>query len=290
MHSFEYAAPETLPEALALLREHGEEARVLAGGQSLVPILNYRLAKPRLVLDINALPLGDVAMDDGRLRLGALVRHHQLEESDVVRQRCPVLAEAARLIGNVRVRSLGTVGGSLAHADPAAELPAALLALDARLHMSGPRGDRVVHAGEFFRGLMATALGADEILDAVEVPAAGAGWAFAEIARRPGDFALAGVAVVLDRPLTLPSPLRGEGLRVVGFGVGDRPLRLRSAEQLLAGVTIDADTAARAGAAVGSDCDPPSDVHGSADYRRHLATVLTERALIQAAARLAGAA
>jgi CO/xanthine dehydrogenase FAD-binding subunit len=289
---FRYARAGTLAEAIALLAEAPGEAKVLAGGQSLVPMLNMRLVRPAVLVDITRVRdlTGIAPAGDGGLRVGALTRHAELVASPLVRERAPLLAEAARHVGHAAIRNQGTLGGSLAHADPAAELPAALLALDARLHASGPRGDRVVRAGEFFRGLMATALGADEILNAVEVPAAGAGWAFAEIARRPGDFALAGVAVVLDRPLTRPSPLRGEGLRVVGFGVGDRPLRLRSAEQLLAGVTIDADTAARAGAAVGSDCDPPSDVHGSADYRRHLATVLTERALIQAAARLAGAA
>src|SRR3990172_8297529 len=142
MHAFQCAAPETLDDALALLREHRDEARVLAGGQSLVPLLNYRLARPKLVVDIAGLPLDGVVLEDGRLRLGALVRHHQLEESDAVARHCPMLGEAARLIGNVRVRALGTLGGSLAHADPAAELPAAMTALDARLHAASPAGRR----------------------------------------------------------------------------------------------------------------------------------------------------
>src|SRR5437764_1180818 len=131
MYGFEYVAPETLDDALGLVREHGDDAKILAGGQSLIPILHYRLARPRVVIDINSLPLGDVTADDGRLRIGALVRYHELEESDTIARRCPVLAEAARLIGNVRVRTLGTVGGSLAPADPAAELPAVMTALDA---------------------------------------------------------------------------------------------------------------------------------------------------------------
>ena len=142
MYPFEYVAPATLEEALGLLREHGDEGKVLAGGQSLIPILQYRLARPRVVIDINGLPLGDIVVEDGRVRLGALVRHHQLEESDAIARRCPVLGEAARLIGNVRVRTLGTVGGSLAHADPAAELPAVMTALDARLAVAGPSGRR----------------------------------------------------------------------------------------------------------------------------------------------------
>src|SRR2546426_821198 len=157
MYPFEYAAPSTLDEALGMLREHGDDAKVLAGGQSLIPILQYRLARPRIVVDINALPLADVAADNGRLRLGALVRHHQLEESGVVAQRCPVLAEAARLIGNVRVRALGTVGGSLAHADPAAELAVVMTALDAQLVIASASARRTVAAREFFTGPLTTA-------------------------------------------------------------------------------------------------------------------------------------
>src|SRR5437016_7922922 len=169
MYPFEYVAPATLEEALGLLREHGDEGKVLAGGQSLIPILQYRLARPRVVIDINGLPLGDIVVEDGRVRLGALVRHHQLEESDAIARRCPVLGEAARLIGNVRVRTLGTVGGSLAHADPAAELPAVMTALDARLAVAGPSGRRTLAARDFFTGLLTTALAPDEIVTGVEI-------------------------------------------------------------------------------------------------------------------------
>ena len=278
---FRYARPSTLAEAIALLGEAPGESKVLAGGQSLVPMLNMRLARPAVLVDINRLPelTGITAAADGGLRLGALTRHAELAASALVSERAPLLAEAARHVGHAAIRNQGTLGGSLAHADPAAELPAALLALDARVHVTGLRGDRVVRAEEFFRGLMATALAPDEILTAVEVPASGPGWGFVEIARRPGDFAVAGAAVVLGRPLTL---------RVVGFGVGDRPMRLPGAERELAGGGLDAEIAARAGTAAARDCDPPSDVHGSADYRRHLASVLTVRALLQAGARLAG--
>ena len=158
MNAFEYTAPQTLHDALGLLREHGDEAKLLAGGQSLIPILHYRLARPRLVIDINGLPLGDITADDGRVGLGALVRYHQLEDSDTIARRCPVLAEAARLIGNVRVRTLGTVGGSLAHADPAAELPAVMTALDARLAVASASGRRTLAAREFFTGPLTTVL------------------------------------------------------------------------------------------------------------------------------------
>jgi carbon-monoxide dehydrogenase medium subunit len=289
---FRYARASTLAEAITLLAEAPGEAKLLAGGQSLVPMLNMRLVRPAVLVDITRVRelTGIAPAGDGGLRVGALTRHAELVASPLVRERAPLLAEAARHVGHTAIRNQGTLGGSLAHADPAAELPAALVALDARVLLTGPRGPRELTADTFFRGLLTTALQCDEILSAVEIPARPAGWGFAEIARRPGDFALAGVAVVLGNPLTPPSPSRGEGLRVVGFGVGDRPLRLRSAERELAGRAIDAEAAARAGAAALRDCDPPSDVHGSADYRRHLATVLTERALLQAAARLAGGA
>ena len=164
MHPFAYAAPRTLDEAVAILRAHGAEAKVLAGGQSLVPLLNYRLARPRLVLDINGLPLGGIHAENGGLRLGALTRHHELEESAAIARLCPLLAEAARLIGNVRVRALGTIGGSLAHADPAAELPMALVALDARVTIASASGRRTVPAHALFTGYLSTALAPDELV------------------------------------------------------------------------------------------------------------------------------
>jgi len=287
---FRYARPSSLAEATALLAAAPGDTKLLAGGQSLVPMLNMRLVRPAVLVDVNGLRelTGITPLPGGGLRLGALTRHAELAASPLVRERGPLLAEAARHVGHAAIRNQGTLGGSVAHADPAAELPAALVALDARVQVTGPRGAREVAADAFFRGLLATTLEPDEILTALEVPARPAGWGFVEIARRPGDFALAGVAVTLPSP-----PLGGEGIegvRLVGFGVGDRPIRLGGAERVLAGGRLDADAAARAGAAAGADCDPPSDVHGSAEYRRHLATVLVERALLQAAARLAGGA
>lgn len=282
MHPFEYVAPETLPDVLALLREHGEEARVLAGGQSLMPILNYRLAKPQLLVDINPLPLGDVTTDDRRLQLGALVRHHQLEESDVVRRRCPVLAEAARLIGNVRVRALGTVGGSLAHADPAAELPAVMAALDARLTVASARGERHVEARDFFTGLLTTALAPDELLTAIDVPAVPAhGWAVEELSRRAGDFAVVAVVALLS------VDARGhvDDVRVAFAGVGDRPVRAGAAEDALRGHEPTTERLAQAAAAARAALDPPSDAFVSGEYRRMVAGVLCRRALARAVTR-----
>jgi carbon-monoxide dehydrogenase medium subunit len=286
---FRYARPSTLGDAIALLAETPGEGKLLAGGQSLVPMLNMRLVRPAVLVDVNRLPelTGITPTPAGGLRIGALTRHAELAASPAVIERAPLLAEAARHVGHAAIRNQGTLGGSVAHADPAAELPAALVALDARVLVTGPRGAREVPADAFFRALLSTALEADEILTAVEFPAPAPGWGFVEIARRPGDFALAGVAAMLR--VAPGAPARVETARLVGFGVGDRPLRLFGAERLLTGVALDAESATRAGAAAGPDCDPPSDVHGSADYRRHLATVLTERALLQAGARLAGA-
>jgi carbon-monoxide dehydrogenase medium subunit len=280
-----YARAASLAEAIALLAAAPGESKLLAGGQSLVPMLNMRLVRPAVLVDVNRVRelAGIAATAEGGLRIGALTRHAELVASPAVIERAPLLAEAARHVGHAAIRNQGTLGGSVAHADPAAELPAALVALDARVQMTGPRGAREVAADAFFRGLLTTALEPDEILTAVEVPAAAPGWGFIEIARRPGDFALAGVAAVVRG-----APVRAEHVRLVGFGVGDRPLRLPGAELLLTGARLDAETAARVGAAAGPDCDPPGDVHGSADYRRHLATVLVERALLQAGARLEG--
>jgi len=296
---FRYARAGSLAEAIALLAAVPGDSKVLAGGQSLVPMMNMRLVRPAVVVDVNRLRelIGIMPTPEGGLRIGALTRHAELAASPAVIERAPLLAEAARHVGHAAIRNQGTLGGSVAHADPAAELPAALLALDARVRMTGPRGAREVAADAFFRGLLTTALEADEILTAIEIPAQPPGWGFVELARRPGDFALAGVAAVVrvGHPLTLPSPPRGgegasearcEMVRLVGFGVSDRPVRLTGAERLLTGAPLDAGSAARAGVTAGPACDPPSDVHGSADYRRHLATVLTERALLQALARL----
>jgi CO/xanthine dehydrogenase FAD-binding subunit len=279
MHPFEYAAPETLDEALAHLREHGDEAKILAGGQSLVPILQYRLARPRVVIDINGLPLGDIAVNDGRIGIGALVRYHELEESPELARRCPVMAAAARLIGNVRVRSLGTVGGSLAHADPAAELPAVMTALDARLSVASASGRRTIAAREFFTGPLTTTLAPDEIVTGVDVPATVTyGWAVEELSRRAGDFAIVVVVVLvsLDR--------RGhvDDARVAFGGVGDRPVHARAAEDALHGREPTAEIVARTAQIAREALAPPSDAFISGAYRRHVAGVLCRRALTRA--------
>lgn len=282
MVPFEYVAAGTVEEAVGLLAEHRGEAKVLAGGQSLVPLLNYRLAAPRVVVDINGLPLGGVRVEDGRLYLGALVRHSTLEESAEIARHCPALGEAAALIGNVRVRTLGTLGGSLAHADPAAELPMVMLALDARFALEGPGGRRTVPAGEFFTGLLTTALEPDELLAEVELPVTrGMGHAVEELSRRPGDFAVVAVTALVG----VDRRGRVEDARIAFAGVGATPIRAPAAEDRLRGHEPTAERLAEAARAAREALTPESDAFVSGDYRRHLAGVLTARALGRAVAR-----
>ena len=287
---FRYARPHNLADAVELLTAVDHDVKILAGGQSLVPMLNLRLMRPAVLVDLNGVPgLDGIAPGPaGGLTIGALVRHALLAHSPLVRERLPLLTEAARHVGHPAIRHRGTLGGSLAHADPAAELPAALVALDALFVLHGPRGMRTVPASQFFLGLMTTALAPDEILTEVRVPPQGPGWGFAEVARRAGDFAMAGVAALLARPSGRPGHC--ESARLVGFGVGDRPVRFAAAEAILTSGKLDPSAAVDQAAAATSDaCDPPADVHASADYRRHLVTVLTEEAVRQALARLDGA-
>jgi aerobic carbon-monoxide dehydrogenase medium subunit len=255
-----------------------------------VPMLNLRLVRPAVLVDLNGVSGldGIVPGPVGGLTIGALVRHAALAETPLVAERAPLLAEAARHVGHAAIRHRGTLGGSLAHADPAAELPAALVALDALFVLHGSQGERMVSASQFFLGLLTTALAPNEILTEVRVPPQGPGWGFAEVVRRTGDFALAGVVALLGRGPG--SSGCWESARLVGFGVGDRPVRFAAAEAILTSPGLDQSVVvAQAAAAAAEACDPPDDVHASADYRRHLAAVLTEDAVRQALARLGGA-
>lgn len=279
---FEYVRARTMDEALDHLAAD-PEAKALAGGQSLVPMMNMRLARPSRLVDLNRVSAlaGIRTSGDRGLLIGALTRHTELVTSSVVGDRAPLLRAAAAHIGHRAVRNRGTLGGSLAHADPAAELPAAVVALGATLVVAGPSGRRLIPASDFFRGPFTTTLGPDEILVEVAVPAQRAtGWAFAEVARRVGDFALAGIAGVVGGDV---AP------RLVAFGVDDRPVRLTAAEARL-GDAPSSNVIARAAAVAADDCHPADDVHASSDYRRHLVAVLTEQVLREAAARLASSA
>ena len=282
---FSYVKVRSLDEALARL-DGDDEAKILAGGQSLVPMLNMRLVRPTTLVDINRVPGLDVirVTADGGLTLGALVRHTDLVASPLVRSRAPLLAAAATYVGHRAIRNRGTLGGSLAHADPAAELSAAVLALDATLVVAGPRGLRRLPAAQFFRGPLTTALESGDILTDIEIPGpARAAWGFAEVARRAGDFAIAGVAGVVS---TAPDErARGRAARLVAFGAADTPLRLAEAEALFDGARVDAALARAVGEAAGRGVHPHDDLHASAEYRRHLVAVLAERVAREAFAR-----
>lgn len=283
---FDYCAPESVAEVLEALRSRGAEAKLLAGGQSLVPLLNFRLSRPAILVDLNRTSELAFIRDEGdHITIGAMTRQRTIEESEIVRGRAPLLWEATRNIGHLPIRSRGTIGGSLANADPAAEDPAVAIALDFTMVVASHRGRRRIPAQDFFRGLLTAALEPDELLVEIDVPVApkGSGAAFEEISRRRGDFALAGVAaqvVVADD--------RRVSARLAACGVGAGPVRLRGAEAIVArdGLTDKAIDAAAAAAA--GEVSPSSDIHASADYRRKLASAMTRRALHRAARRAAG--
>lgn len=275
---FAYHRPDTLDEALALLAEHGYDAKVLAGGQSLVPAMNFRLAQPAVLVDLNRVAgLDGIDAADGGLRIGCMARQRAAERSAAVAERAPLLAEALPHVAHPQIRARGTVGGSLAHADPAAELPAVMLALGARFLLRGPAGERTVDAADFYTGLFGTALEEGEILVSVDVPAAAprTGTAFAELSRRHGDFALAGVAAAL----VLDDAGRCSAARVALFGVADGPVLAASAAAVLVGEVPSAEAIRAAASAAAAALDPPADIHASAAYRRHLAEVLVRRTL-----------
>ena len=284
---FIYHAPRSLEEALALLAEHGD-AKPLAGGQSLIPAMNFRLARPAALVDLGGVAeLRYVRAEGGVLALGAMTRQAELERSDAVARLAPLVAEAMPHVAHPQIRNRGTVGGSLAHADPAAELPAVMVASEARLLLRGRAGERWIPAEQFFVGLFATALAPGELLVAIELPAPPprTGWAFEEVARRHGDYALVGVAA----SVTLDAAGRCARARIVLLSVGDGPtLAVRAAQALQDREPTDAAVRAAGDAAAHEDIDPPSDIHASAAYRRQLAGVLTRRALTRAAARSRG--
>jgi aerobic carbon-monoxide dehydrogenase medium subunit len=281
--SFEYAAPDSVPDALRLLQENPDDASVLAGGQSLIPVLNMRMAQPRLVVDLNRIrELASIeSTTDGTVRFGAMVRQHRLETEPIVRERVPLLTAAAYHIAHLPIRFRGTVGGSLAHADPAAELPAAVSALDGRLLVRGGGGERSVAAADFFLGPLTTAIEPGELLVGVEVepPPPGSGSAFLEVARTHGAFALAAVAAVLRV---------GDGgnidhIRLGLAGVGGTPYVPGWLDQLALGEVPGDALFRRIGDRVAEEVEPFDDIHASASYRQRVAGVLAARALAAAA-------
>ena len=284
--AFDYVAAGSYDEAVSLLAAHGEEAKLLAGGQSLMPMLNLRLAHPELLIDINPADDRPPSLDGNILRLPALTRHRVLLEHDLVREHCPLLAEAIRYVGNVRVRNRGTIGGSLAHADHTAEIGCCALAAGAQVVARGPAGERTVPVSELFAGYWTTTLAEAEVITDVLIPVARPrqGWAFHEMVRRASDFAIVAVAATVnlaERTNVIAAA------RLALAGVADRVVL---ADPELAGLrvsTADDEAIDAAAARIAERLDPPSDVQASGDYRRRLAKVLTARALRQACARAA---
>jgi carbon-monoxide dehydrogenase medium subunit len=283
---FEYHAPATVDEAVALLARYGGEAKVLAGGQSLMPLLNFRLTRPAALVDLNRIAaLAGIREHDGQLRFGAMTRQRAIEFSPLVARRLPLLVEATRWVGHLPIRTRGTIGGSIAHADPAAEYPAVLVALEGEVVARGSRGERVIGAADLFQTYLTTSLAPDEVLTEVRLPALepGSGWAFEEFARRHGDFAIVGIAAVV-----VLEGGRCRRARLAAAGAGPVSVRLREAEAVLEGEGVGEPAIQRAAEAAARAVEPDSDLHASAEYRRHLTRVLTARALRRAVARAEG--
>jgi CO/xanthine dehydrogenase FAD-binding subunit len=282
---FNLLRTKTVDEDLSVLQAHGEEAKILAGGQSLVPLMNFRLAQPHNLIDLNGVRgLDQIKFDDQALSLGAMVRQRDIERSPAIAERLPKLREAIGQVGHPAIRNRGTVGGSLVHADPSAELPLLAVALDATFHLRSAQASRSVAAKDFYQGYLLTDIAPDELLVALDfhLPPADSGWCCTEIARRHGDFAIVAVAVLLDcgRDRSI------DFARVALGGVGPAPLRMIAAEQALLGERPGAELFRAAGDVAAQAVEPPADIHASSSYRRHLAGVLVRRALTTAASRV----
>jgi len=269
--TFDYFRPQTLDEALSLLTNH-EDAKVLAGGHSLIPAMKLRLAQPKTIIDISRVAdLSDVREQDGRIVIGALASHYEIESAALLRDKCPLLSEVAPQIGDVQVRNKGTIGGSLVHADPASDWPAAILALDAELTIAGANGRRTVRAKDFFVEMMQSAVQSNEILCEIRVPTTAKSVAYVKSAQKASGFAIAGVAAVVDK-----------ARRTVAIGVSGvaaRPYRAAAVERALGGNALTIETVATAAAKAAQGVDPLGDIHASAEFRAHLAQVNTRRAL-----------
>jgi carbon-monoxide dehydrogenase medium subunit len=283
MPPFEYACPTTITEAVNLLASH-DDAKALAGGQSLVPMLAFRLASPSLLVDLRKLTkLRTIKITDKGVTLGAMTRWRDIEDDKRLETAHPLLKAAVAHVAHYQIRNRGTVGGSVAHADPAAEMPGIVRTCDAEIAVIGKNGARTIKAEDFFQGPLMTALSADEIIAEIRLPAwpAGRRWGFQEFARRRGDFALAAAAVFYDHDATGKAMNAHVGV----IGVADRPLRLPSVEAVLNGSIIDEATIAKADAATSAAVDPNDDIHASGAYRKSLAGTMVERALLAAARR-----
>jgi aerobic carbon-monoxide dehydrogenase medium subunit len=287
--TFEYFSPQTLDEALSLLQKLGPEAKLLSGGQSLIPMMKLRLVSPQYIVDINRIPgLDYISESDGHLKIGALAREHELEKSDLIKSKFPILADTAKVIADPLVRGQATVCGNLAHGDPANDHPATMLALGATVVATGQNGQRAIAIEDFFPGLFTTALEADEILTEIRIPLPppASGGAYLKLERKVGDFATAGVAVQLTLDGLGACRRAGVGLTNVGL----TPIKATKAEAFLVDKTLDEAIIKQAAALAASESQPMDDIRGSADYKRDLVRVLAARALARALDRAKGGA
>ncbi|WP_164553271.1 FAD binding domain-containing protein [Brevibacillus marinus] len=285
---FGYYRPTTVQEAVSLLAKLGPDAKVLAGGQSLLPLMNFRLARPSYLVDINKIPeLGLISREQDKVRIGALVRHATLLSDPTIRECLPILAETARYIGHLHIRNRGTFGGSVVHADAAAELPVASVALGANFRLVGPAGERIIPAEDFFLTYLTTVIEPGELLVEIEIPVLSpkTGFGVREISRRHGDFAIVLVIALLE----LAADDTCQDVRFVVGGVSDTPLRVAEVEEYLIGRPVTEETLAQAAALAADVCEPEADLHASADYRREMVKVLGSKALQDALSRVKGA-
>ena len=284
---FEYFAPTTVHEALTLLRQYGAEAKLLSGGQSLIPLMKLRLAMPAYLIDINRIPgLDQLQEQNGFLSIGALTREADLERSELVRTKYPIVCDTARVIGDPLVRNLATIGGNLAHADPANDHPATMLALGAEIVATGLDGERTIPAAEFFTDFFTTALRPDEMLTAIRIPApaAGSGGTYVKLERKVGDFAIVGVAVQVTIDASGICTRAGIGLT----NVAPTPLKVHAAEAFLQGKRLDQNSIQQAAQLAAEASRPEADLRGSVEYKRDMVRVLTTRALTGALQRAGG--
>lgn len=285
--AFDYIAPQSLDEAVRALAAHGEEAKLLAGGHSLLPLLKLRLANPKLLIDLSKIPgLSNISQQDDKIVVGALTTHYQIESSELLKTKCPLLPQTARAIGDVQVRNRGTIGGSLAHADPSADWPAAILALGGELKLSGPKGERRIAVEEFFLGTMTTAAEPTEILTEIRVPVSPrrCGSTYLKMAQQASGFAIVGVAVWLR----VAQDGRCEDIGVGVTGLSEKPFRARTVESRLRGNKLTPKLIAESAAQVAEGNDPMEDLHASAKFRTHLAQIYTSRAIEEAGKRAVG--
>ena len=284
---FEYHDPRSVDEAFALLAEHGDEGKALAGGQSLVPLLNFRLAHPEHLIDLNRIgALSGIRRENGTLQIKAMTRQATLEASPLVRDHWPLIGDALHFVAHAQIRNRGTVGGSVAHADPAAELPVVFTVLDAKFRVASTHGERTIDPADFFVTHLTTTMAPDEMLVEIEVPpvAPRTGHAFTEFARRHGDFALGGAAALIT--VDEQGVCRRAALGLLA--AAPTPVRASEAESMLVGERIDEELAAKAGERAAADVRPTGDIHGSAEYRKRLVGVMARRAVLAAAERAAG--